>query len=131
MDRLLDLYVMAPMQAIVADKLHAEGDRDAIAVDKARATLVMAYDLLEQRLTEREWIAGPHFSMANCTAALALFYAFTLVPLPADHHRLAAYFEHLLLQASVARTLDEARPYFYFYPYREAIPSRFRLTAAA
>ncbi len=125
MDRLLDLYVMQPMQAIVADKLRAEGDRDAIAVDKARATLVMAYGLLEQRLVERIWMAGPQFSMADCAAAPSLFYAFTLVPLSADHHRLAAYFERLLLRDSVVRTLDEARPYFNFYPYREAIPARF------
>jgi glutathione S-transferase len=131
MDRLLDLYVMLPMQAIVADKIRAEGDRDVLAVDKARATLAMAYGLLEQRLAGREWMAGPHFSMADCAAAPALFYALTLLPLPAGHPRLAAYFERLLLRPSFARTLDEARPYFNFYPYREAIPARFMQTAAA
>ncbi len=130
MDRLFDLYVMTPMQAIVADKLRAEADRDAMAIDKARATLAMAYGLLEQRLAGREWAAGPQFSMADCAALPALFYAFTLVPLPADHPRLAAYFERLLLQASVARTMKEAQPYFNFYPYREAIPARFMPTAA-
>jgi len=64
-------------------------------------------------------------------AAPALFYALTLLPLPAGHPRLAAYFERLLLRPSFARTLDEARPYFNFYPYREAIPARFMQTAAA
>ena len=125
MERLLDLYVMVPMQAIVADKLRAEGDRDPIAVNKARATLAMAYGLLEQRLADRTWAAGAHFSMADCAAAPSLFYAFTLVPLPAEHPKLAAYFERLLERASVARTLDEARPYFKYYPYCEALPARF------
>lgn len=125
MDRLLDLYVMTPMQAIVADRLRAEPDRDPMAVDKARSTLSMAYGLLQERLAGRDWMAGSHFSMADCAAAPALFYAFTLVPLPQTHQRLADYFERLLLRPSVARTLAEAQPYFAFYPYREALPARF------
>jgi glutathione S-transferase len=125
MDRLLDLYAMVPMQAIVADRLRAEQDRDPIAVAKARETLVMIYDLLERRLDKRSWMAGDRFSLADCTAAPALFYATTLVPLPAGHHRLAGYFERVLQRPSVARVLDEARPYFQFYPFREALPGRF------
>lgn len=131
MDRLLDLYVMTPMQAIVADRLRAEPDRDPIAVAKARETLAMAYAMLDERLAGRDWIAGGQFSMADCAAAPALFYAFTLVPLPARHQRLAAYFERLLARPSVARTLAEAQPYFAFYPFREALPARFLPPAAA
>ncbi|MGE3348980.1 MAG: glutathione S-transferase family protein [Ramlibacter sp.] len=131
MDRLLDLYVMVPMQAIVADRLRAEADRDPITVARARETLAMAYGLLEQRLAHRPWAAGEHFSMADCTAAPALFYAATLLPLPASHGRLAAYFERLLQRDSVARTLAEARPYFHFYPFSEAIAARFLQPAAA
>lgn len=125
MDRLVDLYVMTPMQAIVADKLRGEGERDPLGVEKARATLATAYGLLEQRLDGRDWVAGPHFSMADCAAAPALFYAFTLVPLPAGHARLAAYFERLLARPSVARTLAEARPYLRFYPFHDRVPARF------
>lgn len=130
LDRLLDLYVMMPMQAIVADKLRAEGDRDPLAVDKARATLAMAYGMLEQRLAEREWMAGAHFSMADCNAAPALFYAFTLVPLPTEHQGLGAYFERLMSRPSVARTLNEARPFFQYYPFAESIPARYLQAAS-
>ncbi len=41
-DRLADLYVMAPMQAVVADRLRAEADRDPLAVAQARGQLAMA-----------------------------------------------------------------------------------------
>lgn len=129
MDRLIDLYVMHPMQAIVADRLRDEAVRDPIAVAKARETLAMAYGLLEQRLgqdgAERAWIAGPQFSLADCTAAPSLFYATTLVPLAPEQTRLAAYFERLLARPSVARVLEEARPFFQYYPFREALPARF------
>ncbi|RYF37130.1 MAG: glutathione S-transferase family protein, partial [Comamonadaceae bacterium] len=125
MDRLVDLYVMHPMQAIVGDRLRAEADRDPMTVAKARETLAMAYGLLEHRLGDRTWIAGPHFSLADCTAAPSLFYASTLVPFAPEHQRLAAYFERLLARPSVARVIDEARPYFKYYPFREALPARF------
>lgn len=131
MDRLVDLYVMHPMQAIVADRLRAEADRDPIAVAKARETLSMAYGLLEQRLGDRAWLAGPQFSMADCVAAPSLFYSTTLVPFAPEHARLAAYYERLLARPSVARVLDEARPFFQYYPFREALPARFYKPEAA
>ncbi|MES2635562.1 MAG: glutathione S-transferase family protein [Pseudomonadota bacterium] len=125
MDRLLDLYVMTPMQAIVGDRLRAEADRDPTGVAKARSTLAMAYDMLEQRLAGRTWAAGEHFTLADCAAAPALFYATTLVPLTQAHPRLAAYFERLVGHPAVARTLEEAKPFLQFYPYKEAMPRRF------
>lgn len=126
MDRLCDQYVMAPMQAIVADRLRNEADRDAIAVRTARETLTMAYDLMESKLDTRTWLAHDTFSLADCAAAPALFYATTLVPLTDAHPRLQRYLAQVLARPSVARVLDEARPYFRFYPFREALPDAYR-----
>ncbi len=81
--------------------------------------------MFEQQLAQREWIAGGAFTMADCAAAPALFYAATLAPFAQEHVRLAAYCERLLQRPSVARTLEEARPYFQYYPYREGLPARF------
>lgn len=125
-DRLFDQYVMTPMQAIVADRLRAPADRDPVGVAAALRTLAMAYDLIEQRKSQRTWAAGEGFSMADCAAAPALFYAAAVAPFPASHGHLAAYFERLLQRPSFAGTLEEARPYFQFFPFREALPARFR-----
>ncbi|MES3000519.1 MAG: glutathione S-transferase family protein [Pseudomonadota bacterium] len=124
-DRLFDLYVMTPMQAIVADRLRDEKERDPLAVGNATRTLSMAYEPIEQRLEGRTWACGDAFTMADCAAAPALFYASTLVPFPAANTRLAAYFERLVQRPSVARTLEEAKPFFQYYPFREALPARF------
>ncbi|SEL82799.1 glutathione S-transferase [Roseateles sp. YR242] len=126
MDRLCDLYVMLPMQAIVADRLREEKDRDPIATGRGRDTLAMAYGMLDERLQGRAWLAGDQFTMADCAAAPALFYASTLVPFAANQQRLNTYYKQLLQRPSVARTLDEARPYFKFYPYREALPAAYQ-----
>lgn len=125
MDRVLDLYVMAPVQSIVADRLRAEPDRDGITVARARETLAMAYGLLESKLDGRTWMAHEQFSLADCAAAPALFYATTLVPLTAAHPRLQRYLDHVLQRPSVVRVLEQARPYFRFYPFHEALPAAY------
>ena len=124
-DRLFDLYVMTPMQAIVADRLRDEAERDPVNVRQARATLAMAYALIDRHMTGRSWAAGEAFSIADCAAAPALFYASTLAPFGEQQAHLRAYFERLVARPSVARTLAEAQPFFKYYPMREAIPARF------
>jgi glutathione S-transferase len=124
-DRIFDLYVQEPMQAIVADRRRSEGEKDPLAAAQAQATLRSAYELLEERLSGRTWIAADAFSMADCAAVPALFYAGIVAPFADDHPNLAAYFDRLVARASVQRTLAEARPYFALFPFKADIPARF------
>ena len=121
-DRLIDNYVQNPMQGIVLGRLHG-GE-----VPRAHATLATAYQLIEAQLatSPSSWIAGDVFSLADCAAAPALFYAVTVQPFPADCARLAAYFERLVERPSVRRAREEARPYFKDYPFASEIAARFR-----
>ena len=130
-DRLFDLQVMTPMQALTADLLRPEGGRDARGVAKAREGLSSAYAFIDRHLEGRTWVAGNAFSMADCAAAPALFYAVTYVPLPAQHVQLAAYFERLMDHPSVAATIDATRPWFKFYPGRAGLSRRFFDPASA
>jgi glutathione S-transferase len=125
-DRFFDNYVSTPMQKIVADVLRPEADRDRYGVVEARGSLRLAYGQVEARMATRTWAAGERFTLADCAALPALFYADTLEPFATDHPNLAAYCERLLARPSVARTLDEARPWFRFYPYESGLAARFR-----
>ncbi len=124
-DRLFDLYVMTPMQALTADLLRPQAERDAHGVARAREGLLTAYALIDQHLQERTWVASDTFSLADCAAAPALFYAVTYVPLAREHARLIAYFDRLMDHPPVARTIDQARPWFKFYPGRSGLALRF------
>jgi glutathione S-transferase len=124
-DRFFDLYVQAPMQRIVSNQLRAESDRDSLAVTEATAALQLAYEMIERRMTNRTWAAGTDFSIADCAAFPGIFYATTLVPFAENLSHAKEYFERLLERASVQRVISEARPYFQFYPFREAILARF------
>jgi glutathione S-transferase len=69
--------------------------------------------------------------MVDCAAAPALFYAGIVAPFPEAFRHLEAYFERLLARPSVKRTIDEARPFFDLFPFRDEMPERFRREKAA
>jgi glutathione S-transferase len=115
-DRLYDLRVQTPMQKIVGDRLRPDGAHDPHGVADARAQLAIAYGIIEGRAAERTWAVGDAFTLADCAAAPALYYADRVQPLGADHPQAAAYLARLRARPSVARVLDEAGPYFAMFP---------------
>src|SRR4051812_6224266 len=116
MDRFFDNYVSTPMQKIVADRIRAEADRDPYGVAEARRMLETAYGWLDTVMAGREWATGDGFSLADCAAAPALFYADWTHPIGAAHGNVRAYRERLLARPSFARAVDEARPYRGYFP---------------
>jgi glutathione S-transferase len=124
-DRFYDLYVNAPMQKIVTDRLRPDGLNDPHGVAEAKATLMTSYAMIERQMTHGCWAIGEQFSIADCAAAPALFYAETVLPFSRSHRRVAAYFDRLCERPSVIRTIEEAQPYFDLFPLREAIAARF------
>lgn len=116
LDRVFDTYVMTPVQSIVDNALCPPADRHAPNVTRACAMLDKAYSWLEQRLAARTWAAGDDFTLADCAAAPSLFYADWVHPIPTDHSALREYRARLLARPSVARCVDDARPYRPLFP---------------
>lgn len=124
-DRFFDFYVSVPMQKIVTDRLRPEDGNDPVGVANARTSLDTAYAMLETQLRGKRWVTGNAFTLADCSATPALFYASIVHPFGKDQVNLAAYVERLLERPSVRRTIAEARPYFSNFPYRQTMPERF------
>lgn len=124
-DRVSDFYVMTPMQRIVDDRMRPEAERDPRAVREAQGLLTTAYGMIEHNMAGKTWAAGDNFTIADCAAAPALFYAGIVFPFPENHKNLAAYFERLLQRASVKRVIAEARPFFQYFPFKDRLPRRF------
>jgi glutathione S-transferase len=116
LDRVFDNYVMTPMQKIVLNQLRPEADRDSYGVAEARGFLDRIYAWLDERLAARTWAANEAFTLADCAAAPSLFYADWAHEIPATHTRLRAYRARLLARPSVARAVDDARPYRRYFP---------------
>jgi glutathione S-transferase len=117
MDRFFDNYVSTPMQKIVGDSIRTVEDRDRLGVAEARTMLGTAYRWLDDRMTARTWAAaGDAFSLADCAAASALFYADWTHPIAGEFGNVHAYRRRLLARPSFARAVDEARPYRQLFP---------------
>ncbi|MDE3735337.1 glutathione S-transferase family protein [Pseudomonas resinovorans] len=116
LDRFFDLYVMTPMQKPVFDSLRPAEQRDALGVAEAKGLLERSYAWLEEKLAGRAWAAGETFSLADCAAAPALFYADWVHPIAGSFGNVLAYRQRLLARPSFARAVDEARMYRPLFP---------------
>jgi glutathione S-transferase len=116
LDRFFDNYVMTPMQGIVADYIRAKSDRDPFGVEASKSMLESAYSWLNGTMEQRTWAAGTQFTMADCAAAPALFYSDWVHEIGEGFPNVRGYRKRLLDRPSVARAIDEARPYRQFFP---------------
>ena len=115
-DRFFDLHVMDPVQRIVADRIRPAGGKDPIGVEECQRKLADAYRVAETEAARRTWFSGDEFGLADCAAAPALYYADKVRPLGPEQAAVRAYLDRLMARPSFARVLQEAEPYFHFFP---------------
>ena len=115
-DRFYDLYVQEPMQKIVTDRLRPAGKNDPHGVERAKGLLQTAYGMIEHDMSTKTWAMGDAFSMADCAAAPALFYADLVLPFGDTYPNTAAYLRRLMERPSFARVVREAEPYRALFP---------------
>jgi len=115
-DRFYDLYVHDKMQRIVGDRIRPADQKDPAGVARHRAELEIALALVDRDMAEGGWATGLTFTMADCAAAPALYYANQVAPFGENHPGAARYLDRLMARPSFARVLDEAQPYFAMFP---------------
>ncbi len=115
-DRFYDLYVSEPMSKIVTDRLRPAGKNDPHGVAQAKTLLQTACGMIEREMAAKVWATGDRFSMADCAAAPALYYANLVMPFGDTHKNAAAYLGRLMERPSFARAVKEAEPYRALFP---------------
>ena len=115
-DRFYDLYIHEKMQKIVGDRIRPEGQKDPGGVERAHAELEIALALVDRDMASGGWATGLTFTMADCAAAPALYYANQVAPFGDNHPGAARYLDRLIARPSFARVLAEAQPYFDMFP---------------
>lgn len=119
MDSVFDDYVMSPLTKMVVDRMREPDRRDPQAVAEAKSVLDRSYAWLDRWMDGRVWAAGETFGLADIAAASALFYAHWGYAIPKEYERLRAYRARLLARPSVARVVDEAKPWFQYFPLKD------------
>ncbi|HEY3948318.1 glutathione S-transferase family protein [Phenylobacterium sp.] len=115
-DRVADNYIHAPFFAIVGERLR-DGPKDPFGVEQSKAAIARGYDALAP-LIEGPWAMGETFTLADCAAFPALYYADYAVKLD-EWPTLRAYVDRLKTRPSVARVLKEAEPVFHMFPLKD------------
>jgi glutathione S-transferase len=72
--------------------------------------------MTEAKMASRTWAVGEQFTMADCAAAPALFYADKVMPFAQSHRNATEYLHRLMQRPSFARVLEEAKRYFSMFP---------------
>ena len=94
--------------------------RIPIGVEQARATLAAVLSDDRRGHASKQWAAGETFTLADCAAFPALFYANKVEPFAGRYEHAARYLERLTARPSVARVLSEAKPYMPMFPVLSA-----------
>ncbi len=115
-DRIFDHHVMGQMQHVVNDAIRGPGGHVQSIVDGARAKLETVYGWLDKELAGGGWATPYGFTLADCAAAPALFYADWVYQIPQTYENLRAYRARLLAHPTVSRCVEEARPYRAYFP---------------
>jgi glutathione S-transferase len=116
-DQFYDSYVHEPMQKIVIDRIRPEGSKDPYGVHEARSTLAVSYPMIDDDMRDKQWAMGDAFTLADCSAFPALFYANKVAPFVGEYEHAARYLERLSARPSIARVLEEAKPYMPMFPF--------------
>jgi glutathione S-transferase len=115
-DRVFD-HLNTTMSKIVTDNIRPDDQRDRFGVEEAKRVIESVYGVVETQLGERSaFIVGDAFTLADCAAAPALWYAARNVPLAAGFARTHAYLERLKARPCFARAVKESEPLFHLYP---------------
>lgn len=108
-DRMHDLYLNDPTITILFETRKPATEQDPALINKSRHTLDVMYEFLNNELNNHTWSNGENFSLADCAAAPALFYAqrvhpFTKFPV------IKAYFSRLMGRQSFQKVIKETEP---------------------
>ena len=117
LDRLIDSYIHNPFQQIVSERLRPEGSKDPSGAEQNRAKVREGIELIAPMIAG-PWAVGEAFTLADCAAFPALYYADYAVSLDA-WPKLRAYLDRLKTRPSVQRVLAEADPFFQYFPLKD------------
>ncbi len=87
-----------------------ESERDQERIDTSKFRIDTMYGFMEHEFGEQSHASGEEFSMSDCAAMPALFYAQQAAPFDA-YENISAYWDRLASRPSVQRVMSEAEPH--------------------
>jgi len=108
MDRMADLYLNDPIVELLFQKFGFRPQDEARAA-RSRRYIDLSYEHFDKRLAAQTWMCGDAFTMADCAAIPALFYAQVVSPFE-GHANVVAYWRRAQQRPSYAKVRAEFEP---------------------
>lgn len=118
-DRMFDLYLNDTVVTLLFQSMKPNAEQDQERIETAKFRVETMYSFMEHELGAQKFAQGNTFTMADCAAAPALFYAEMIAPF-AEHKNIQAYWERLKKHDSVQKTFNDARPMVERFMNRDA-----------
>lgn len=109
-DRMFDLYLNDSVSTLLFQSIKSESERDQERIETSNFRIATMYGFMEQEFGEQSYANGEEFSMSDCAAMPALFYAQRAAPFDA-YENITAYWDRLTSRSSVRRVISEAEPH--------------------
>jgi glutathione S-transferase len=109
-DRMFDLYLNDSVSTLLFQSMKPESERDQERIDTSKFRIETMYGFMEQELGEQSYANGEEFSMSDCAATPALFYAQRAAPFD-GYENISAYWDRLAARPSIQRVISEAEPH--------------------
>jgi glutathione S-transferase len=118
-DRMFDLYLNDSIVTLLFQSMKPESQQDSERIDTAKFRIDTMYGFMEKEFGGQPFANGDTFSMADCAAAPALFYAQHTAPF-ASYKNISAYWKRLTSRPSVKRVISEAEPHIKAFMKQDA-----------
>ena len=108
-DRMCDLYLNDAIANLWFESRKPADKKDSELIAKSEKNLDFMYARMDGFLADNAYIAGDEFTIADCSAVAAMFYAQNMYPF-ADYANIAAYYERCKQRQSYQQVLEELLP---------------------
>ena len=106
LDRMYDLYLNNPVGTKFFELRKPEHEQSQKVINDADEKINIMYNKMENNLTDKTWNRGENFTLADCAAIPALFYAQQVAPF-AGNAVVQAYWDRAKERPSVQKVLEQ------------------------
>ncbi|PIE41884.1 MAG: glutathione S-transferase [Gammaproteobacteria bacterium] len=110
LDRMCDNYLNDQVVNLIFESMKPEDQQNQQLILKSSELIGTLYGLLNEQLSSRTFLAGDTFTMADCAAIPALYYARNFAEF-SIFENIGAYWERVKERPSWQRVHKEAAPY--------------------
>ncbi|MCG8667829.1 MAG: glutathione S-transferase family protein [Pseudomonadales bacterium] len=110
LDRMCDQYLNDQVVNMIFESMKPEDQQNQELLLKSSELIGVIYGLLNEQLASRTFLAGDHFTMADCAAIPPLYYARSFAEF-SIFENIGAYWERIQSHPAWKRVHEEAAPH--------------------